>query len=134
MTRNKLYAILLIACFFGFIYLFYDINFSENTHFGVCIIKNVTGFPCPSCGTTRAVELLLQGKIAESLSMNPFGILVPLIMTIVPFWIVFDLVFKKETFYITYKKTEETIRIQWLAAILILLVLLNWIWNIYKGL
>jgi hypothetical protein len=134
MTRNKLYAILLIACFFGFIYLFYDISFSENTHFGVCIIKNVTGFPCPSCGTTRAVELLLQGNIAESLSMNPFGILVTLIMTIVPFWIVFDLVFKKETFYITYKKTEETIRIQWLAAILILLVLLNWIWNIYKGL
>jgi hypothetical protein len=133
MTRNKLYAILLIACFFGFIYLFYDIKYSENTHFGVCIIKSVTGFPCPSCGTTRAVQLLLQGKMFESLAMNPFGILVTLIMTIVPFWILFDIVFKKESFYIAYKKMEKTIRIQWLAAILILLVLLNWIWNIYKG-
>lgn len=133
MTRNKLYAILLIACFFGFIYLFYDIKYSENTHFGVCIIKSLTGFPCPSCGTTRAVQLLLQGKMFESLAMNPFGILVTLIMTIVPFWILFDIVFKKESFYIAYKKMEKTIRIQWLAAILILLVLLNWIWNIYKG-
>jgi predicted RNA-binding Zn-ribbon protein involved in translation (DUF1610 family) len=133
MTRNKLYAILLIACFFGFIYLFYDIKYSENTHFGVCIIKSVTGFPCPSCGITRAVQLLLQGKMFESLAMNPFGILVTLIMTIVPFWILFDIVFKKESFYIAYKKMEKTIRIQWLAAILILLVLLNWIWNIYKG-
>lgn len=133
MTRNKLYAILLIACFFGFIYLFYDIKYSENTHFGVCIIKSVTGFPCPSCGTTRAVQLLLQGKMFESLAMNPFGILVTLIMTIVPFWILFDIVLKKKSFYIAYKKMEKTIRIQWLAAILILLVLLNWIWNIYKG-
>ena len=133
MTRNKLYAILLIACFFGFIYLFYDIKYSENTHFGVCIIKSVTDFPCPSCGTTRAVQLLLQGKMFESLAMNPFGILVTLIMTIVPFWILFDIVIKKESFYIAYKKMEKTIRIQWLAAILILLVLLNWIWNIYKG-
>jgi hypothetical protein len=93
----------------------------------------VTDFPCPSCGTTRAVQLLLQGKMFESLAMNPFGILVTLIMTIVPFWILFDIVFKKESFYIAYKKMEKTIRIQWLAAILILLVLLNWIWNIYKG-
>jgi hypothetical protein len=99
----------------------------------VCLIKNVTGFPCPSCGTTRAVELLLQGKVRESLVANPFGILVTLIMVLVPFWILFDLIFKKETFYIYYKKIEETLKIKWLAAVLIALVILNWIWNIYKG-
>ena len=133
MAKNKLYLLLFIACFVGFIYLFYNLHYSENTHFSVCVIKNVTGFPCPSCGTTRAVELLLQGKVQESLVANPFGILVTLIMAIVPFWISFDLLFKKETFYICYKKTEETLKIKWLAAVLIMLVLLNWIWNIYKG-
>ena len=132
MTKNKLYLLLFIACFLGFIYLFYSLQYSETTDFSVCIIKNVTGFACPSCGTTRAVELLLQGKVQKSLLMNPFGILIALIMAIVPFWIFFDLIFKNETFYIYYKKTEETLRIKWLAAILILLVLLNWIWNIYK--
>ena len=133
MTKNKLYVLLFIACFSGFIYLFYNLQYSGNTHFSVCLMKNVTGFPCPSCGTTRAVELLLQGKVRESLVANPFGILVTLIMVIVPFWILFDLIFKKETFYICYKKIEETLKIKWLAAVLIALVILNWIWNIYKG-
>jgi len=134
MSRNKLYWLLLIACFSGFIYLLYHLQDSENTHFGVCIIKNVTGFPCPSCGTTRAVQLLMQGNVLASLQMNPFGILVALIMVIAPFWIAFDLIFKKETLYKSFKKTEETIRIKWLATLLILLVILNWIWNIYKNL
>jgi hypothetical protein len=132
MTKNKLYLLLLIACFVGFLYLFYDIKHSESSEFGVCLIKNVMGFPCPSCGTTRAILLLLQGKVIESMAMNPFGIVVSLIMTTVPFWILFDIVLKKETFYIAYKKMEKTFRIQWLAAILILLVIVNWIWNIYK--
>ena len=133
MSRNKLYWLLLIACFSGFIYFLYHIQDSENTHFGVCIIKNITGFPCPSCGTTRAVQLLLRGNVLASLQMNPFGILVALIMIIAPFWIVLDLILKKETLYKSYKKTEKTIQIKWLAALLILLVMLNWIWNIYKN-
>lgn len=132
MSRNKLYLLFLIACLLGFIYLLYHLQDSENTHFGVCIIKNVTGFPCPSCGTTRAVELLLQGNVLASLQMNPFGILVAIIMAIVPFWISFDLMFKKDTFHKSYIQIEKTIIIKWFAVILILLVLLNWIWNIYK--
>ena len=133
MSKNKLYWLLLIACFSGFIYLLCHLQNSENTPFGVCIFKNITGFPCPSCGTTRAVQLLLQGNVLASLQMNPFGILVALIMAIVPFWIAFDLILKKETLYKSYKKTEEIIQIKWLAAILILVVILNWIWNIYKN-
>ena len=133
MSRNKLYWLLLIACFSGFIYLLYHLQDSENTHFGVCIIKKVTGFPCPSCGTTRAVQLLLQGNVLASLQMNPFGILVAVIMAIVPLWIALDLIFKRDTFYQSYKKMEATVRIKGIAAILILLVILNWIWNIYKN-
>ncbi|WP_333599143.1 DUF2752 domain-containing protein [Flavobacterium sp.] len=134
MTRNKLYSLLLIACLAGFSYLFYHIHTLQSDTVRVCIIKNVTGYPCPSCGTTRAVALLLQGKIIESVLLNPFGIVVAVIMTLCPFWILTDIILKKETFYTWYKKTEATIRKPWLASILILLVLLNWIWNIYKNL
>lgn len=134
MTRNKLYSLLLIACLAGFIYLFYHIHTSENETFRVCIIKNATGYPCPSCGTTRAVTLLLEGRIIESILLNPFGLVVAIIMTIFPIWILMDIILKKETFYFWYKKTEATIRKPWLASLLILLVLLNWIWNIYKHL
>jgi hypothetical protein len=134
MTRNKLYSLLLIACLSGFIYLFYNIHTLQSQTFRVCIIKNVTGYPCPSCGTTRAVTLLLKGRFIESLVLNPIGIVVAIIMIIFPIWILIDIIFKKETFYFWYKKAEGTIRKPRLASILIVLVLLNWIWNIYKHL
>jgi len=134
MTRNKLYSLLLIACLAGFIYLFYSIQKEQRETVGVCIIKNVTGYPCPSCGTTRAVMLLSNGKIIDSLLLNPFGIIVAIIMTVLPFWVLTDIVLKKETFFTAYKKTEATIRKPWIAIVLILLVLLNWIWNLYKNL
>ena len=125
---------LLIACLAGFIYLFYHIHTSQSETVRVCIIKNVTGYPCPSCGTTRAVTLLLEGRIIDSILLNPFGIVVAIIMTLFPIWILTDIFLKKETFYIWFKKTEATIRKPWIASILILVVLLNWIWNIYKNL
>ena len=134
MTRNKLYSLLLIACLAGLIYLFYNIHTLQSQTFRVCIIKNVTDYPCPSCGTTRAVTLLLKGRFIESLLLNPIGIVVAIIMIIFPIWILIDIIFKKETFYFWYKKAECTIRKPWLASILIVLVLLNWIWNIYKHL
>ena len=134
MTRNKLYSLLLIACLAGFIYLFYNIHTLQSQTFRFCIIKNVTAYPCPSCGTTRAVTLLLNGRILESILLNPFGIIVAMIMTIFPMWILIDFFLKKETFYFWYKKVEATIKKPWLALILIVLVLLNWIWNIYKHL
>jgi len=134
MTRNKLYSLLLIACLAGFIYLFYTIHHSNNESLQVCIIKNVTGFPCPSCGTTRAVTLLLKGEVIKSALLNPFGILVAIIMSIFPLWILTDIVLKKETFLKAYKKSEVIIRTKGVAVFLIILVLLNWIWNIYKQL
>lgn len=134
MTKNKLYLITLIACSLGLLYLFYTINYSESCSINVCITKKITSLPCPSCGTTRAVELLLQGKLAASFLLNPFGIIVAAIMIIAPFWIAFDVLFKKETFFTNYKKFEIIIRKKPLAIILILLVILNWIWNINKGL
>lgn len=132
MSRNRLYALILVACLSGFIYLIYSLQFSESADFTVCLIKNVTGIPCPSCGTTRAVELIFKGYFFDALQVNPFGILVSCSMTVVPFWIVLDIITKKETFFIFYKKTETFVRIKGIAITLIILVLLNWIWNIYK--
>ena len=134
MTKNKLYSVLLIACLAGFIYLFYTIHTSQSDRFRTCIIKNVTGYPCPSCGTTRALLLLMEGKIIKSIYLNPFGVIVAIIMTIFPIWVLIDIFFKKETFYFWFKNAEATIRKPWFALILIMLVLLNWIWNIYKHL
>ena len=98
------------------------------------MVKNVTGYPCPSCGTTRAIQLLLKNNWMASLQMNPFGILVALLMVVLPLWIVLDTITKKETFFNNYQKAEAIIRTKKLAIFLIILVIFNWIWNIKKGL
>lgn len=134
MSKNKLYTFVLVACLLGFLYLIYSINYSESSHLKFCIFKNATGYPCPSCGTTRAVQLFLRGNFVASLQMNPLGILVSILMVILPVWVVYDFITHKDTFYINYKKVETILKTRWLAIALIILVILNWIWNIKKGL
>ena len=134
MSKNKLYTVLLLACFTGYLYLFYTLFIVSKPSFGFCIIKNITGFPCPSCGTTRAIELLLNKEFIQSILMNPFGIIVGFGMLVVPFWIVYDVILKKESFYLAYKKTEKKIQTKGIAIFLIILVVCNWIWNITKAL
>lgn len=134
MSKNKLYLFILVACLTGFSYLFYSLHYSTSTSLSLCMIKNITGYPCPSCGTTRAIQLLLKNNWMASLQMNPFGIVVAILMVVLPLWIVFDFIAKKESFFNCYPKAEAIIRTKWLAVFLIVLVVLNWIWNINKGL
>lgn len=44
----------------------------------VCPLKEVTGWPCPTCGTTRALFALLRGDLAAALGWNPAAVVVAL--------------------------------------------------------
>jgi hypothetical protein len=37
----------------------------------VCYLRDWTGIPCPTCGSTRLIEALLSGDIAGALAWNP---------------------------------------------------------------
>lgn len=37
----------------------------------VCIFRNATGVPCPTCGSTRAVLALMRGDIMQAAAFNP---------------------------------------------------------------
>lgn len=37
-----------------------------------CTFRQVTGFPCPGCGGTRAVYYLARGQLLQSLLYHPF--------------------------------------------------------------
>ncbi len=51
----------------------------------ICWFRLATGMPCPSCGLTRAVVLLLHGRWAESLAAHPFGVpVLALILLAIP--------------------------------------------------
>jgi hypothetical protein len=98
------------------------------------MIKNVTGYACPSCGITRAFIELIKGNFLNAIYLNPLAIIVAFALLIFPTWILFDLALKKDSFYKWYKKIELQLQKGHIAIPLILLVILNWIWNINKGL
>ncbi len=137
MQKNKLYLFILIACFAGYGWLYFSLQHQheiQNNEFSVCLVKNVTNIPCPSCGTTRAVMEISKGEISKSILLNPFGIIVALIMLICPIWITYDYLSKKDSFYQFYTKSEAILRRKKVYIPLLILVLLNWIWNINKNL
>lgn len=49
----------------------------------LCVFRRVANLPCPGCGMTRAVGLLLHGKLLESIRMHPFALLLSLEAAIV---------------------------------------------------
>lgn len=133
MTRSRLYLILGIACVVGYSWLFYarwQMHQTEGIH--LCFIRNVFKIPCPTCGSTHAVLQLFNGDLLGALYANPIGLVIFLIMVVLPPWLAYDLVTNKSTLLRVYQKTEKFVRIKWVAAVLIALVLINWIWNFYK--
>jgi len=121
----------------GYIWLYYNISsisVESNDSVGVCFIKNITSIPCPSCGTTRSVISLTKGHFFEAITINPLGLIVSLIMLIVPIWIIIDVVVKRNSLFDFYKKIEIYLNKKKYAIPLIILVIINWIWNITKRL
>lgn len=136
LDRNKLYSILFIACLAGYVWLYFSItkNIIEKKSVEVCLIKHVTNIPCPSCGSTRSVISLTKGDFIGALNFNPIGYLVAMIMLISPIWIIADTIKRTKTLFDFYLKIETYLKRLKIAIPLILLVIINWIWNITKGL
>ena len=47
-----------------------------------CVIKNVTGIPCPSCGMTRSYLHVLEGDFSSAFYDHPLFFTVPFILVI----------------------------------------------------
>jgi hypothetical protein len=135
MTRNRLYLLLAFGVLAGYGYvLWFSHQAMHSNTFTPCLFKNATGIACPACGSTRSVLLLSNGNISDAVQMNPIGLIMAIIMLIAPFWLLYDVILKKDTLYKSYKKGESIIKIKWVAITLIILILINWAWNIQKGL
>jgi len=136
MNRNKLYAFLSTACAIGYLWILitYNQSVSNNVELGVCLFKRITTIPCPSCGSTRSVLALLKGDLSAALVWNPFGLILVSVMLISPIWILFDLVTRQDTLFRAFINSEKFLKQKKVAILAISIVLLNWIWNIYKGL
>lgn len=137
MNRNKLYLILFIACSAGYIWLYYAFIPTDpagNKTAEVCLLKHVTDIPCPSCGATRSIVSLLNGRYGDAFLLNPLGYVIALIMLVAPVWMAVDLARRSSSLFNFYKEIEAGLRKPKYAIPLIMLIVINWIWNITKGL
>lgn len=134
MLRNKLYILILVACVMGvaWIIMLQNIRLSYSPEPDVCLFKYLTNIPCPSCGSSSSVMAIIRGDIYEAFYYNPFGFLIFAIMVITPVWITGDLLLNRSSFFHFYKYIEILLIKRWIAIPAILLVLINWAWNIKK--
>jgi hypothetical protein len=137
MTPKKLYWIISLMTLGSFVWIGYHLIHAESLYSSstLCLFKNVTGIPCPSCGVTRSVFMVIQGEWMQALMLNPLGFIALLFLVVSPGWMIADFILKKESLFQSYLKTEQLIRNNKRIYIpLIALVAINWIWNITKGL
>ncbi len=97
------------------------------------MIKFIINLPCPSCGTTRSIIALLKGEFIQAFKLNPFGYAVTGIIFIIPVWIVSDVIKKRATFFSFYRRIEDVIQKPGGLISIALVVIINWIWNVFKG-
>jgi hypothetical protein len=122
--------------FFGYAWIAWNIimNPGNDAMPAMCMFKEVTHLPCPSCGTTRSLILLSKGELLNALMTNPFGFVIAFLMIVIPVWIIVDISLRKESFYRYYLLTENLLtRKPWIYIPAVTVILLNWIWNITKG-
>jgi hypothetical protein len=137
MAKGKsLYLFILAACVVGYAYLNLALHTThkESSSIDFCLVKQTLHIPCPSCGTTRSIVEILHGNVLIAFAINPLGFIVALLMLVLPVWISLDLFRKQQTFLNFYSLMEVYLKKMKFALPLVVLVVLNWIWNISKGL
>lgn len=130
MNLKKRYRLLLLAIVSGYFFVGISAYMQTQTSASVCVFKNLTGYPCPGCGITRGTILLFRGNILESILLNPVALIINLMAIMATIMIIRDLLLNKSDFQRLITRKIHPI----ILLILVLLVLLNWVWNIRKGL
>lgn len=133
MSEKKVYVLLTGIALLGYIYIFVVLNGEGNVQLQLCMFHNVTGIPCPSCGTTRAMIQLLHGHFAEAFRLNALCYLQAFFLLILPVLLAVDLIGNKRTLFRTYEWAIRLLNRPWIALILGALLLINWIYLINAG-
>jgi Protein of unknown function (DUF2752) len=100
----------------------------DHLGFPVCLFKAMTGWPCPACGTTRALGRLFALDVPGAFAMNPLATIAALVL--VP-WAIADLVL------LTRGRALEADVAPRLGAVLrvaaVVAIVLNWAWLVASG-
>ena len=95
-----------------------------------CLFHRLTGIPCCGCGGLRAANLLLHGKLAQAVIMNPLAVIaiVSFFVGMLIWWL---------DYFRNTQMLQRLLHSKWHPSAYIVAMFLfigNWIWNIYKDL
>lgn len=123
----------LTCCLLGYVWLFYSWTI-EGKGLSVCLFKRIYHIPCPACGSTRAVMEICQGHLKEAFMLNPNGFLLASVLVVLPVWLLYDGLLKRDSFFLFYIKTNNLLGKRKVLGVFLFVVILNWIWTIFKDL
>jgi hypothetical protein len=135
LKAKPFYLFITLFCLVGWLWLLISTHTDEQgSEFTVCPIKTVTGYPCPSCGTTRSVSAFFVGDWHTALHTNPLGLLASALLVVIPLWLLLDACLQRPTLHRAFRRFETIFTRPYVYIPFFILILLNWIWNISKGL
>ena len=93
-----------------------------------CVFKGLTGLPCPTCGSTRAVARLFGFDPAGALAMNPFTTVVAVVIAA---WAVVDLLLIPRRRALRVGFSPTLARVLRIAAFIAFIA--NWVYLLLAG-
>lgn len=100
----------------------------DRLPFTVCVFKHLTGLPCPTCGSTRAMGRLFALDPAGALAMNP--LITVAVLLLLP-WAAADLLLLVRGRALDLEVSGSAARA--LRVMAVLAVLLNWAFLLAAG-
>ncbi len=77
-----------LALWFASAVVSYIIHERTGKDTTICMVKRLTGVPCPGCGGTRSAVSMIRGEFATALKFNPLATLVlPLAPFAIALWV-----------------------------------------------
>jgi hypothetical protein len=133
-NNRKFYTFTGLFLATGWLWILYNYYLSGRAELQTCIVKRLTDIPCPGCGTTRSVLSLMQGHWFDAVWFNPLGILSVLGLVVGSAMWIYDTLIRRTSLLQSILLFERFLNKPPIAVVALILILINWYWNITKGL
>jgi hypothetical protein len=92
----------------------------------LCVFRNLTGYPCPFCGLTRAFLMLAHGDVVGAWQLAPLGIPLFALTVVIFLWSAAALILRR--------RLGTPLPWRWVLPLGATLLLIQWIYRLAAGL
>ena len=124
--RVPWWAVALLAVYLALVTVYVLVTQAQGrTAPPLCILKRLTGVPCPTCGTTRMFLAAGRGDWSAAIAANP---LVSLVTVVAAALLLLRIAFRRRVVWIN-SPTDRRL----CTVAIVLAVLVNWLYLLTRG-